>query len=42
MDLRGYGDSSRPEAGPDNVAYSRREMALDAVAVMQSQGFERF
>ena len=32
MDLRGYGDSSRPEAGPDNVAYSRREMALDAVA----------
>jgi haloacetate dehalogenase len=42
MDLRGYGDSSRPEAGSDNVAYSRREMALDAVAVMQSQGFERF
>lgn len=42
MDLRGYGDSSRPQPGEDNVAYSRREMALDAVAVMQSQGFERF
>ncbi len=42
MDLRGYGDSSRPEPGEENVAYSRREMALDAVAVMQSQGFGRF
>jgi len=42
MDLRGYGDSSRPEPGPDSGAYSRREMALDALAVMQSQGFDRF
>lgn len=42
MDLRGYGDSSRPEPGPDSAAYSRREMALDAVAVMQAQGFARF
>ncbi len=42
MDLRGYGDSSRPEPGEDSAAYARREMALDAVAVMQSQGFERF
>lgn len=42
MDLRGYGDSSRPEPGEDNVAYSRREMALDALEVMQSQGFGRF
>ena len=42
MDLRGYGDSSRPEPGDRSAAYSRREMALDAVAVMQAQGFERF
>ncbi len=42
MDLRGYGDSSRPEPGEDSAAYSRREMALDAVAVMRSQGFDRF
>ncbi|MET0541271.1 MAG: alpha/beta hydrolase [Variovorax sp.] len=42
MDLRGYGDSGRPAGGPDHVAYSKREMALDAMAVMQSHGFERF
>jgi haloacetate dehalogenase len=42
MDLRGYGDSGRPDAGTDSQAYSKREMALDAAAVMQSQGFERF
>lgn len=42
MDLRGYGDSGRPPAGEDCAAYSKREMALDAMAVMRSQGFERF
>ncbi len=42
MDLRGYGDSSRPAAGADSAAYAKREMALDALAVMRSQGFERF
>jgi haloacetate dehalogenase len=42
MDLRGYGDSGRPDAGSDSQAYSKREMALDAMAVMQSQGFDRF
>ncbi len=42
MDLRGYGDSGRPEAGPDSAAYSKREMALDAITVMHSQGIERF
>ncbi|MEO7392857.1 MAG: alpha/beta hydrolase [Ramlibacter sp.] len=42
MDLRGYGDSDRPAAGEGSGAYSRREMALDAVAVMDSQGFPRF
>lgn len=42
MDLRGYGDSSRPSADDSHVAYSKREMALDALAVMQSCGFESF
>ena len=42
MDLRGYGDSSRPEPGEGSHAYAKREMAADALAVMQSQGFERF
>jgi haloacetate dehalogenase len=42
MDLRGYGDSGRPEAGEGSGAYAKREMALDALAVMRSQGFERF
>ncbi len=36
MDLRGYGDSDRPPAGEGSAAYAKREMALDAVAVMRS------
>ena len=42
MDLRGYGDSARPEAGEGGRAYSKREMALDAQAVMAAHGFERY
>ncbi len=42
MDLRGYGDSSRPPAGEGSAAYAKREMALDAVALMRSLGHERF
>lgn len=42
MDLRGYGDSGRPDAGEGSRAYAKREMALDALAVMQEQGFARF
>ncbi len=42
MDLRGYGDSGRPEADATHAAYSKREMALDAMAVMHAQGFEQF
>ena len=42
MDLRGYGDSGRPDAGEGSVNYSKREMALDALAVMKSRGFDRF
>lgn len=41
-DLRGYGDSSKPEGGEHHVAYSKREMAKDQVAVMRALGFERF
>jgi haloacetate dehalogenase len=42
MDLRGYGDSARPAGDATHAAYSKREMALDALAVMQHHGFDRF
>jgi haloacetate dehalogenase len=42
MDLRGYGDSGRPQADDTHAAYSKREMALDAMEVMQSCGFDQF
>ena len=41
-DLRGYGDSGRPESGPDHAGYSKRAMAQDQVEVMSALGFERF
>jgi haloacetate dehalogenase len=41
-DLRGYGDSSKPETTPDHAPYSKRTMARDQVAVMRAMGFERF
>jgi haloacetate dehalogenase len=42
MDLRGYGDSGRPDADDAHANYSKREMAQDAVAVMQNFGFDQF
>lgn len=42
MDLRGYGDSARVAGDSAHEAYSKRAMALDAVAVMRHHGFERF
>ena len=42
MDLRGYGDSARPEPDAQHLRHSKREMALDALAVMRAHGFERF
>ena len=42
MDLRGYGDSSRPAADATHANHSKREMALDALAVMKAHGIERF
>jgi haloacetate dehalogenase len=41
-DLRGYGDSSKPETTPDHEPYSKRAMARDMVALMRHFGYERF
>ncbi|APE43689.1 alpha/beta hydrolase [Sulfitobacter alexandrii] len=38
-DLRGYGDSAKPEG---TAAYSFHEMAADPLALMRDLGFERF
>lgn len=42
MDLRGYGDSSRPDSDSAHLTYSKRVMAQDAVRVMESLGHVRF
>jgi haloacetate dehalogenase len=42
LDLRGYGDSARPPDDAAHLTYSKREMAQDALAVMQHLGFSRF
>jgi len=43
LDLRGYGDSSRPASTDDeHTTYSKRVMAGDAVRVMRQLGHERF
>ncbi len=41
-DLRGYGDSSLPEPGPNLINYSFRVMAEDMLEVMESLGHQRF
>lgn len=41
-DLRGYGDSSKPDGGPGHEAYSFRAMADDQVEIMAHIGYERF
>ncbi len=41
-DLRGYGDSSKPEGALDHSNYSKRAMARDQVELMRQLGFERF
>jgi haloacetate dehalogenase len=41
-DLRGYGDSSRPDGGEDHSAYSFRAMGEDNFEVMTHLGFDRF
>ena len=42
MDLRGYGDSSKPEDQPDHSSQSKRPMALDGVEVMKHFGYDQF
>jgi haloacetate dehalogenase len=41
-DLRGYGDSSKPFGDEDHSTYSKRTMATDQAAVMDSLGFDAF
>lgn len=41
-DLRGYGDSAKPESDPEHLTYSKRASAADQVEVMRTLGFERF
>jgi haloacetate dehalogenase len=41
-DLRGYGDSAKPDGGERSVNYSKRAMAADQVEVMSALGFEKF
>jgi haloacetate dehalogenase len=41
-DLRGYGDSSKPECLPDRSNYSFRAFATDQHGLMRHLGFERF
>ena len=41
-DLRGYGDSAKPDGGPGSRGYAKRAMAQDMVEVMAALGHERF
>ena len=41
-DLRGYGDSDRPDGGEKHVNYSKRAMAADMVGLMRQLGHDRF
>lgn len=41
-DLRGYGDSSKPNSDNTHQAYSKREMASDMVDIMRQFGHKNF
>ena len=41
-DLRGYGDSSKPQGSQDHLNYSKRVMALDQIEVMRHFGYSQF
>src|SRR3984893_8896758 len=41
-DLRGYGDSSKPPGGANQIAYSQRALAQDQAEAMSALGFDRF
>jgi len=42
VDLRGYGDSAKPESTATHEPYSKRAMAKDLHAVMMQLGYESF
>lgn len=41
-DLRGYGDSGKPAAGPDHAEYGKRAMAHDVAGLMTALGHDTF
>jgi len=41
-DLRGYGESSKPQGKSDHSTYSKRAMAADQYALMKSLGYDHF
>jgi haloacetate dehalogenase len=41
-DLRGYGDSAKPAGLPDHANYSKRTLAQDMVALMDTLGIDQF
>ena len=41
-DLRGYGDSDKPESDPSHLPYSKRVMAADQIALMKHLGHKTF
>jgi haloacetate dehalogenase len=41
-DLRGYGDSSKPESSDSHIEYSKRVMAQDQIAMMKALGHSQF
>lgn len=41
-DLRGYGDSSKPDGAADHSNYSKRAMAQDLIELMRSLGYSQF
>jgi haloacetate dehalogenase len=41
-DLRGYGDSGKPDSDASHEPYSKRAMARDQLELMRAFGFERF
>lgn len=41
-DLRGYGDSGKPTSDAEHLPYSKRVMAQDQIALMESLGHDRF
>ena len=41
-DLRGYGDSSKPDGGDGHINYSKRAIAQDQVVLMRALGHDRF